>query len=109
MSWTRILLSAAITLVVLCAVTRAQTPRPQRRDTILRNRLPTAVLSASVTTITLPCESSRISLSGACPANVSTSVQLTTTASDPEGDALSYSVIPLDSFRPVRSARRNRL
>jgi hypothetical protein len=77
-------------LLVLSSLTAtAQTTKP-RRDTILRNQPPTASLAASATTITLACADARLSLSGACPSNPNRSVQLSTKASDPEHDALSY-------------------
>lgn len=65
--------------------------RHKREPAILPNQPPTASLAASTTTITLPCQPGFHSSSGACPANVSTSVALTTTASDPDGDTLLYS------------------
>jgi hypothetical protein len=64
--------------------------RHKREPAILPNQPPTAALAASVTTITLPCQPGFHSQSGGCPASVSTSISLTTTASDPDGDTLLY-------------------
>jgi len=65
--------------------------RNAREPSILPNQPPTASLAASMATITLPCGPDQHSSSGACPAAASTSVGLTTTASDPDGDTLLYS------------------
>jgi len=65
--------------------------RNKREPSILPNQPPTASLAASTATITLPCQPGYHSQSGGCPANASTSVNLTTTASDPDGDTLLYS------------------
>jgi hypothetical protein len=65
--------------------------RHKREPAILPNVPPVAALAASVTTVTLPCAPGFHSSSGACPASVSTTVALTTTASDPDGDTLLYS------------------
>jgi hypothetical protein len=65
--------------------------RHKREPAILPNAPPVAALAASVTTVTLPCQPGFHSSSGACPATVSTTVALTTTASDPDGDTLLYS------------------
>src|SRR6185436_15015832 len=65
--------------------------RHKREPAILPNAPPTAALAASTTTITLPCQPGFHSKSGSCPAGVSTTVSLTTTASDPDGDTLLYS------------------
>ena len=60
--------------------------RNKREPSILPNQPPTASLAASTATITLPCpEGTRNN----CPTSSST-VQLTTTASDPDGDTLLY-------------------
>src|SRR5262249_17630671 len=59
--------------------------RLAREPAVLPNQPPTASLAASVATITLPCGPDQHSQSGACPANASTSVNLTTPASDPHG------------------------
>src|SRR3989440_6796531 len=65
--------------------------RNKREPSILPNQPPTASLAASASTITLPCPPDMISTSGACPAVATSSVNLTTTASDPDGDTLLYS------------------
>jgi hypothetical protein len=65
--------------------------RNKREPAILPNQAPTASIAASVTTITLPCKPGFHSKSGSCPAAATSSVQLTTTASDPDGDTLLYS------------------
>ena len=65
--------------------------RNKREPAILPNQAPTATLAASVTTITLPCRPGFHSRSGSCPAAATSSVSLTTTASDPDGDTLLYS------------------
>jgi PKD-like domain len=65
--------------------------RHKREPAILPNQPPTAALAASTTSITLPCPPGQHSSSGGCPAGVSTTVSLTTTASDPDGDTLLYS------------------
>ena len=64
--------------------------RNKREPSILPNQPPTASLAASATTITLPCPPDTHS-SGACPAAATSSVGLTTTATDPDGDTLLYS------------------
>jgi hypothetical protein len=63
--------------------------RNKREPSILPNQPPTASLAASATTITLPCAPGTHS-SGACATASSTTVGLTTTASDPDGDTLLY-------------------
>ena len=63
--------------------------RNKREPSILPNQPPTASLAASVSTITLPCPPDMISAT--CPTAATASVQLTTTASDPDGDTLLYS------------------
>ena len=65
--------------------------RNKREPSILPNQPPTASLAASATTITLPCPPDTHSSGGACPAAATSSVNLTTTASDPDGDTLLYS------------------
>src|SRR5204863_3477808 len=65
--------------------------RNKREPAILPNQAPTASIAASVTTITLPCQPGFHSSSNSCPTAVTSSVQLTTTASDPDGDTLLYS------------------
>jgi hypothetical protein len=64
--------------------------RNKREPSILPNQPPTASLAASASTITLPCAAGTHS-SGACPNGATSSVNLTTTASDPDGDTLLYS------------------
>jgi hypothetical protein len=63
--------------------------RNKREPAILPNQPPTASIAASVTTITLPCPPGQ--RSDSCPSAATSSVQLTTTASDPDGDTLLYS------------------
>lgn len=65
--------------------------RNKREPAILPNQPPTASLAASASTITLPCPPGTHSAGGACPAAATSSVNLTTTASDPDGDTLLYS------------------
>lgn len=86
----RTLLFCASIVLALSTAGYAQSTRKERMA-ILQNEPPKATLAASVTTIMLPCEVTRISLSGVCPSSVSTSVALTTAASDPDADALVYS------------------
>jgi len=62
--------------------------RNKREPSILPNQPPTASLAASTATITLPCPEGMTSRS--CPTTASSTVQLTTTASDPDGDTLLY-------------------
>ena len=64
--------------------------RNKREPSILPNQPPTATLAASATTITMPCPPDFHSSSGSCPATANTTVGLTTTASDPDGDTLLY-------------------
>jgi hypothetical protein len=64
--------------------------RNKREPSILPNQPPTASLAASATTITMPCRPGTHSTSGSCPATANTTVGLTTTASDPDGDTLLY-------------------
>jgi len=63
----------------------------KREPAILPNQPPTASIAASASTITLPCQTGYHSSSNSCPATATSSVQLTTTASDPDGDTLLYS------------------
>ncbi len=63
--------------------------RNKREPAILPNQAPTAALAASVTSITLPCPPGMVSQT--CPTSAPGAVQLTTTASDPDGDTLLYS------------------
>jgi hypothetical protein len=65
--------------------------RDKREPSILPNQPPTASLAPSTPTITLPCAPGYHSKAGSCPANANTTVGLTTTASDPDGDTLLYS------------------
>jgi hypothetical protein len=65
--------------------------RNKREPAILPNQAPTVSIAASVTTITVPCAPGFHSRSGSCPTAATSSVQLTTTASDPDGDTLLYS------------------
>jgi len=62
--------------------------RNKREPSILPNQPPTASLAASATTITMPCPPG--THSGSCPTTANTTVGLTTTASDPDGDTLLY-------------------
>ena len=62
--------------------------RNAREPAILPNQPPVASLAASVATITLPCPPE--TTSSTCPTTASTTVGLTTTASDPDGDTLLY-------------------
>ena len=63
--------------------------RNARTPAFLPNQPPTVTLAASSSTITLPCAAGTHS-SGACPSGASSSVQLTATATDPDGDTLLY-------------------
>jgi hypothetical protein len=63
--------------------------RNKREEPVLPNQPPTASLAASASTITLPCPPDMHS-SGACPTAATSSVNLTTTANDPDGDTLLY-------------------
>ncbi len=65
--------------------------RNKREPSILPNQPPTASLVASTATITMPCQPGYHSKAGSCPATANTTVGLTTTASDPDGDTLLYS------------------
>jgi hypothetical protein len=62
--------------------------RNSREPSILPNQPPVASLAASTATVTLPCPPDMVSET--CPTAASTSVGLTTTASDPDGDTLLY-------------------
>jgi hypothetical protein len=64
--------------------------RNKREPAVLPNQPPIASLAASATTITLPCPPDMHSSGGACPTAATSSVNLTTTASDPDGDTLLY-------------------
>jgi hypothetical protein len=64
--------------------------RNKREPSILPNQPPTASLAASTTTVTMPCAPGFHSSSGSCPTTANTTVGLTTTASDPDGDTLLY-------------------
>jgi hypothetical protein len=63
--------------------------RNKREPAILPNQPPVVAIAASVTTVTLPCPPGM--RSDTCPAGATSSVSLTTTASDPDGDTLLYS------------------
>ena len=63
--------------------------RNKREPSILPNQPPVASLAASTTTVIIPCPPGTHS-SGACAAGASSTVGLTTTASDPDGDTLLY-------------------
>ena len=63
--------------------------RNKREPSILPNQPPVASLAASTTTVIIPCPPGFHS-SGACAAGASSTVGLTTTASDPDGDTLLY-------------------
>jgi hypothetical protein len=65
--------------------------RNKREPAILPNQPPVVSIAASATTITLPCPPDFHSKSGSCPTAATSSVQLTTTATDPDGDTLLYS------------------
>ena len=62
--------------------------RNPREPDILPNQAPVVSLAASTASITLPCPPGMISAS--CPTTATTSVGLTATASDPDGDTLLY-------------------
>jgi len=62
--------------------------RNKREPSILPNQPPTATIAASYPSITLPCP--EYTKSATCPTTANTTVQLTTTASDPDGDTLLY-------------------
>jgi hypothetical protein len=66
--------------------------RNKREPSILPNQPPVvSSFTASAPTITMPCQPGYHSTSGSCPATANTTVGLTTTASDPDGDTLLYS------------------
>jgi hypothetical protein len=65
--------------------------RNAREPDVLPNQAPViSSFAASYPTITLPCPEYTRSKSGSCPTTATTSVGLTTTASDPDGDTLLY-------------------
>ena len=64
--------------------------RNARERAILRNQPPSVELAASVKTITSACSPNWRSHSGQCPLSATTSVQLMTSATDPDGDMLLY-------------------
>jgi len=65
--------------------------RNAREPDILPNQAPViSSFAASTSTITMPCPPDTHSSSGACPTTATTSVGLTTTATDPDGDTLLY-------------------
>jgi hypothetical protein len=82
-----------ITVLILCLSGLAQRPAKRNKSerTVLPNQAPTASLAVSANTITLPCPPDQLSLSGACESKASTSLQIKTTATDPDGDTLLYS------------------
>lgn len=63
--------------------------RNKREPSILPNQPPTASLAASTANVALPCGPGE--QSETCPQTAPAPVQLTTTASDPDGDTLLYS------------------
>lgn len=66
--------------------------RNSREPAVLPNQPPViSAFAASSPSITLPCAEGSHSTGGSCPASANMSVQLTTTASDPDGDTLLYS------------------
>jgi hypothetical protein len=65
--------------------------RNAREPDVLPNQAPViSSFAASTSTITVPCPPGQVSASGACPTTETTSVGLTTTATDPDGDTLLY-------------------
>ncbi len=65
--------------------------RNAREPDVLPNQAPViSSFAASTSTITMPCREGYHSSSGACPTTATTSVGLTTTATDPDGDTLLY-------------------
>jgi hypothetical protein len=65
--------------------------RNKREPAVLPNQPPViSSFTASASSITLPCPPDMHSRGGACPTAASSTVQLTTTASDPDGDTLLY-------------------
>lgn len=65
--------------------------RNAREPDVLPNQAPViSSFAASTSTITVPCPPGQHSASGACPTTATTSVGLTTTATDPDGDTLLY-------------------
>jgi hypothetical protein len=66
--------------------------RNKREPSILPNQPPViSSFAASAPMITMPCPPGSHSSAGSCPATANTTVGLTTTASDPDGDTLLYS------------------
>ena len=65
--------------------------RNAREPDVLPNQAPViSSFAASTSSITVPCAPGTHSASGACPTTATTSVGLTTTATDPDGDTLLY-------------------
>jgi hypothetical protein len=65
--------------------------RNNREPDVLPNQAPViSAFAASTSTITMPCPEGTHSSSGACPTTATSSVGLTTTATDPDGDTLLY-------------------
>ena len=80
-----------IILLVLSVIGLAQTGRRKKPAAgVTPNHPPIVSLKASETTVTLPCPPTTYSHSSACPTIGNTSLQLTTTASDPDSDTLLY-------------------
>lgn len=65
--------------------------RNEREPDVLPNQAPViSSFAASTSTVTVPCQPGYHSASGACPTTATSSVGLTTTATDPDGDTLLY-------------------
>jgi hypothetical protein len=65
--------------------------RNSREPDVLPNQAPViSSFAASTSTVTVPCQPGYHSSSGACPTTATSSVGLTTTATDPDGDTLLY-------------------
>lgn len=62
--------------------------RNDRAPSILPNQAPTVTLSTSSASVTLPCEDG--SMGESCRSNSNQSVQLSSSATDPDGDTLLY-------------------
>lgn len=85
---TRTMFVVVVILLVLNVSGLAQTLKPEN-DSLSVSPI-VASLSASVTTIVLPCNSDMVSQAGNCPRNTSTQIQLSTTTSDPKHDGLGF-------------------
>lgn len=80
-----------IVLLVLFANVWAQTSKRNKRVAVTPNNPPMVSLKVSASTINLPCPPTMHPYSrAACPAIEDSSLQLTATASDPDGDSLLY-------------------